>query len=70
MKKEVKRQRSQDWGTGEMKGVCVYVCETVNRCLPPAPGWLTTSLETSAWGGVSQLLCFGHKWIQKDFVIF
>lgn len=48
MKKEVERQRSQDWGTGEMKGVCVYVCDTVNSCLPPAPGWLTTSLGTSA----------------------
>lgn len=48
MKKEVERQRSQDWGMGEMKGVCVYEGDTVNSCLPPAPSWLTTSLGTSA----------------------
>lgn len=48
--------------------VCVRLCKTVNSCLPPAFGWLTTSLEANTWVGVSQLLFSGYKWPQKNLV--
>ena len=61
------KDREVERGTaGNEERVCV--CKTVNSCLPPASGWLTTSLEASIWVGVAQLLFSGHKWPQKNLV--